>query len=256
MIKTGWLATKRAAAISPVVVAMAFIAQSAGVAADKSNAPSDADLIGHYYLHDVHEVGSELLLSANHRFAFGLSYGAMDQSAQGSWHAAEGTVILTADKLPEPSFSWAAGQPSRSQDCMDGIDRPAVLVICINVANSGLVGSNIKVTAQFSNGKIRSGVTGRTGKLAFVDRSEPTWRGSIVKRLQFEIDGAKGVVSPWLDLPQGAKSAIIKFDPGRLGQSAFESLNLRIDRSRGQADPALVMLDKNGNDGNGRYERQ
>jgi hypothetical protein len=49
---------------------------------------------GHYYLQNLREVGSELLLSPDGTFQFGLAYGAADYSAQGTWKAQGNAVIL------------------------------------------------------------------------------------------------------------------------------------------------------------------
>lgn len=40
---------------------------------------------GHYYLHGVMEVGSELLLQPDGKFKWMLAVGALDQYAEGSW---------------------------------------------------------------------------------------------------------------------------------------------------------------------------
>ncbi|WP_068082824.1 hypothetical protein [Novosphingobium rosa] len=58
----------------------------------------DADFTGHYYLSGVHEVGSELLLRADGRFEWMLSYGAVDNGATGHWARQGKVIVLTADK--------------------------------------------------------------------------------------------------------------------------------------------------------------
>jgi hypothetical protein len=60
----------------------------------------DASLTGHYYLSGVMETGSELLLKADGRFEWYISYGAVDQLAKGRWGRAGQTVTLTADLPP------------------------------------------------------------------------------------------------------------------------------------------------------------
>ncbi len=54
------------------------------------------DLVGHYYLQGVFETGSELLLSADGRYQWFLSYGALDQQSTGRWVRSGDTVTLTA----------------------------------------------------------------------------------------------------------------------------------------------------------------
>ena len=59
------------------------------------------DLAGHYYLQNVREVGSELLLKPDGTFDYMLAYGAADYWAKGTWRTSNGAVILNSD----------AGQP-------------------------------------------------------------------------------------------------------------------------------------------------
>jgi hypothetical protein len=61
--------------------------------------PADASLAGHYYLHGVMEVGSELELKADGRFAYTLAYGALDELASGCWSRTGGVVTLNAAKF-------------------------------------------------------------------------------------------------------------------------------------------------------------
>ena len=51
---------------------------------------------GHYYLQNLREVGSELLLKPDGTFQFALAYGAADYSANGTWKAQGGAVILNS----------------------------------------------------------------------------------------------------------------------------------------------------------------
>jgi hypothetical protein len=62
-------------------------------------APADPTLAGHYEMHGVMEVGSELLLKADGRFQYRLAYGALDELASGCWARHGGVVTLYADKF-------------------------------------------------------------------------------------------------------------------------------------------------------------
>ncbi|SEN12033.1 hypothetical protein SAMN05192583_2097 [Sphingomonas gellani] len=53
-------------------------------------------LAGHYYLSGVMETASELLLRPDGRFAWIMSYGAVDQEVQGKWRVDGGAVLLEA----------------------------------------------------------------------------------------------------------------------------------------------------------------
>jgi hypothetical protein len=61
--------------------------------------PADPTLAGHYEMHGVMEVGSELLLKADGRFQYMLAYGALDELASGCWARHGGMVTLYADKF-------------------------------------------------------------------------------------------------------------------------------------------------------------
>jgi len=63
------------------------------------------DLAGHYYLQNVREVGSELLLKPDGSFEYMLAYGAADYWAKGTWRTGDGLVILTSTAAePGPPF--------------------------------------------------------------------------------------------------------------------------------------------------------
>lgn len=55
---------------------------------------TQGSLVGHYYLMGVMETGSELLLRPDGLFDWSLSYGAVDQDAQGAWHVERDEVVL------------------------------------------------------------------------------------------------------------------------------------------------------------------
>jgi len=60
---------------------------------------ADASLAGHYWLRGVMEVGSELELKADGRFAYMLAYGALDELASGCWTRNGGVVTLHVTKF-------------------------------------------------------------------------------------------------------------------------------------------------------------
>lgn len=84
----------------------------------------DAALAGHYYLSGVMETGSELLLKADGRFEWYISYGAVDQLAKGRWGRAGQTVTLAADIPPadapllraDEAFPWDEMAERRLRD--------------------------------------------------------------------------------------------------------------------------------------------
>ncbi len=84
----------------------------------------DTALAGHYYLSGVMETGSELLLNADGRFEWYISYGAVDQLAKGRWGRAGQTVTLAADLPPanapllraDQAFPWDEAAERRLRD--------------------------------------------------------------------------------------------------------------------------------------------
>lgn len=56
-----------------------------------------AEIAGHYYLQGVMETGSELLLRPDGHFQWYISYGAVDQNAEGTWALKGGVVTLTSE---------------------------------------------------------------------------------------------------------------------------------------------------------------
>ena len=72
------------------------------------------DVAGHYVLHGVMEVGSELLLKSDGSFEYMLVYGAADYWAKGTWRQKENSVVLNSDGKKEAPFRFLrseAGKP-------------------------------------------------------------------------------------------------------------------------------------------------
>ncbi|WP_292965097.1 hypothetical protein [Novosphingobium sp. UBA1939] len=76
----------------------ALILPVSTLAAGAHAATADAAFVGHYYLSGVMETGSELLLRPDGTFAWYISYGAVDQSAEGTWLRDGDAVVLTASQ--------------------------------------------------------------------------------------------------------------------------------------------------------------
>lgn len=102
--------------IWPILATMALIVPAPSVAQDAPAPAAKADpaaFAGHYYLSGVMETGSELLLRADGSFEWYLSYGALDQTAQGTW-SVEGDAIILATapvQADTPLFSYLASEP-------------------------------------------------------------------------------------------------------------------------------------------------
>jgi hypothetical protein len=120
------------------------------------------DLAGHYVLHGVMEVGSELLLKSDGRFEYMLAYGAADYWAQGTWRQEDHCVVLeTAGKKEDPFrlVRSEAGKPNR---------------ICVWVIGQNGHGvENIQVTLQAGDQHVEA-TTNSDGAAEFPDLANPS----------------------------------------------------------------------------------
>ncbi len=80
------------------------------VAASTARDPHPATLVGDYDGGQM-EMAAGLALKADGRFEYGLSYGALDEEAAGTWVADDRAVLLTSDKVTPPRFSLAEQKP-------------------------------------------------------------------------------------------------------------------------------------------------
>lgn len=87
----------------------ALILPVSTLAAGAHAATADAAFVGHYYLSGVMETGSELLLRPDGTFAWYISYGAVDQSAEGTWLRDGDAVVLTARQPDRSAPLFALG---------------------------------------------------------------------------------------------------------------------------------------------------
>jgi hypothetical protein len=69
-------------------------------------------LVGQYALSGVREAAGGLELGADGRFRYGLSYGALDEQAEGRWRREGNRVLLTTDPPPRaPDWSLVLAEP-------------------------------------------------------------------------------------------------------------------------------------------------
>jgi hypothetical protein len=232
--------------------ALSTMASSAGEPAMRPDAQAMA---GRYYLQGVREVGAELQLRADGRFDFGMAYGGGDQSAQGRWSVKGRVVTLISDPTPAAGFSLLASNPTLLDAYGTEPGKPTLLVVKVSTPRLALSWSQMEITAEFSNGQQRSGVTGRTGMLGFLDRAEPEWKGAIVKRVSVSYPKAK-IGPTWFKIDSDAtKSIEVNFEPGPMAPPAFERAELV---RQGDADTqALVQQSAQGPGNVGwRFARQ
>lgn len=88
-------------------------------------APPDPAFVGHYYLSGVRETGSELLLDPNGTFEWSMSYGAVDQSAHGTWQRQGDRIVLDTapPTVDRPLFAYLKTAPWTVEAEQDAIRR-------------------------------------------------------------------------------------------------------------------------------------
>lgn len=227
--------------LSKCCFALLTLAATGLVGAEPVQAPSMRAISGHYYLQGVREVGAELLLSRDGRFEYGISYGGVDQQAQGKWSVQDQTVVLQTDIQSDARFGAISESTEVLAPYNEAGARPVLLVVEIKSSALGLVWSGAEISAEFSNGQVRNGVTGRDGMLGFDVRAEPEWQGLTIKRVGIAYP-RRGVAQSWhvIQSPD-TRSLSVEFDPGRSLRPAFETLHLKIDYQR-KAVQGLTML--------------
>lgn len=95
--------------------AIAIAADSRGLEhAASTTAPKvDPAFVGHYYLSGVMETGSELLLREDGTFEWFISYGAVDQTAKGTWAREQNAIVLrtASPSTGQPLFTFREVEP-------------------------------------------------------------------------------------------------------------------------------------------------
>lgn len=188
----------------------------------------NAALAGHYYLDGRREVGSELLLTKDGRFEFFLAYGAVDRYAKGTWSVSGMSLTLTSDLLEEPRFALGPSEPELDPAYRERGEKTEILM-CVEIGTPelGLVWRDVEITAGFSNGRTRTGLTGRDGMLGFEKRGEPEWAGAVVTRIGVAYPKHE-VPQRWFEVAAGTRTQRVVLTPGWLVDNAFESLELEV----------------------------
>jgi len=90
---------------------LAIAAATSSGAVWQSPPASSSSLVGTYDGHQM-EMAAGLELQADGRFDYGLSYGALDERASGTWRVEGNVVLLTSDPVTPPKFTLLEQQPA------------------------------------------------------------------------------------------------------------------------------------------------
>jgi hypothetical protein len=82
-----------------------------------------AELVGTYNGSEM-EVGTELRLEADGRYEYYLSYGALDETSEGTWTAEDKSVVLTSDPFRDPEFELLGMTPGNASMVQVTLDVP------------------------------------------------------------------------------------------------------------------------------------
>jgi hypothetical protein len=198
-----WLRRGAIAALVGLLLSSIAVAQVAS--------PSPSGLVGTYDGHQM-EMAAGLKLQADGRFDYGLSYGALDESATGTWSVDGGSVLLTSDPVTQPKFIFIDQRPSTDGKTHLTLDLPKGWSRQVFHAEIGLADERF-VGGQLSDDD-------DTIALGPGDRPVSLRLGVDVYQLRsdaFHLDGTM------------ASRIHVRFEQNDLGKVAFAKTPLRVD---------------------------
>jgi hypothetical protein len=191
--------------------------------------PTRADEVaGHYYLRNVQEVGSELLLKPDGTFEFMLAYGAADYHAQGAWRRDNDSVVLDSVDKNDPPFRLAHSLAAKGEGIHVWVNAP-----------DGAPAEHIDVILKTANGVVK-GRTTHEGEVYFGEAQQP-------REAFFEVR-VYGVRAGPIPLNPAHNEFHFEINGEAITQTPFKNERLKIDGK------ALIL--KRGDDAPMRYERQ
>jgi len=171
------------------------------------------DLAGTYNGSQM-EVGTELHLESNGRFQYYLSYGALDEMAEGTWAASGDGIVLTTPPITPPAFELLQTEPGKRSTLTLNIDLPegemSQQYFEAIVLDSGGNGSETQftddgLTLTFSSGKSASAI--------------------VLVLPVFDLSSRR------FPVPAGTGAMHFRFVPNDLGKVAFDHQLMRRDKS-------------------------
>ena len=203
--------SSRAAIVTLAGLSLSAVAvPSTGVAGQTAPAIS-SQLVGTYDGHQM-EMAVGLKLQADGRFDYGLSYGALDESASGTWRVEGGNVLLTSDPVTPPTFVMLEQQ--------QGSDGKTHLVLDLP---NGWTRQYFDAEIRLADGRIVG------GQLSDDSDTLPLAPGDRPVSLRLTL-GVYDLRSDAFRLDGTAASRIhLRFEQNDLGKVAFTKTPLRID---------------------------
>ena len=184
------------------------------LAAAGGSASAEPGPEGRWRLTGEPDVGSELLISSDGTFGYGLSAGALDEYSRGRWRREGDRLLLFTDPKPIPP-AFSAG-PARAAG-------GAATIRVVGPEGSGVAG--IDVLVGFADGSTAEGYTQEEGwSLPAGERRKPIWVELSVPMF--------GLASKRLSLSETADDFTFVLTPNDLGLVDFEAARVDVERGR------------------------
>jgi hypothetical protein len=158
------------------------------------------------------EIAAGIELRADGRFLYGLSYGALDEEAEGRWSVKDDAVLLTSDPVTPPRFVLVEEHDGPFGSLSMKLDLP-----------KGMSGQYFRATLRFEDGTIAEQQLTEKGELAVTGVA----RRPVSITLHLPIAGVSS--DPSLLSGAGGHQLGFRFEPHDLGKVAFEQTALRIE---------------------------
>lgn len=185
----------------------AALAAAFTVPASAEDVPTD---LAGYYDGGQMEVGAGLELSPDGRFRYEMSYGAIDEGAEGTWTATDAGIVLHSDPVTAPAFELVSSKKGNGSTFDLTLDTP-----------QGMSPQYFSAVLLSAEGKGASENFGESGLHIDLTRGQAV-AGVVLQLPIFD------VASPKFDVPPGTGAMTFRFVPNDLGKVAFaDTLLLR-----------------------------
>jgi hypothetical protein len=178
------------------------------VALARPLAQSD-EVAGHYVLHGMREVGSELLLKPDGQFEFMLAYGAADYWAKGTWRREKEGVVLNSSGKKEEPFRFLRSE----------VGTPGRIRVWV-IGKNGRGVPHIRVTLHAAGGESEATTTD-DGAAVFPDVADP-------RAVSFEVRVYDVQAGPF-DINPAHKDVYFEINGDAIQQVLFTEEPLEID---------------------------
>ena len=161
------------------------------------------------------DTASMLEIGKDGHFRYGLSEGAVDETAEGRWECADGVLLLTTEPTPKPA-------QFRLDHVTQGEEAPFSLIVTWPDGNA-VAGVDFKL--DFDRGDPAIAYTQPSGWATDLD-------GRVPKTIQFA-EPFYGTVSPVFPVPPGKGVRLhVVLEPNDMGIAAFSATRVRIEGER------------------------